>query len=215
MLFKIKVKIFLFSAMLAFITSNAQEDTASIRTNFQNFKTAIFEEDSQGVLDLIDSNSFLYYSRIFKLAKSADSVQVEKLPIYEKGLVFAIRIRGQNHDLLKMSDSSFFMYAVENRLVDQAGMPLSGGDLGEISISAIKATANFLVVNIKLPYQVIFSKQQNKWKVDITSLIPVSNMVLKSMAVRDNKTDTEFLLSIAKMSSEESDLKSIWQPLKR
>ena len=107
------------------------------------------------------------------------------------------------------------MYAVENRLVDQAGMPLSGGDLGEISISAIKATANFLVVNIKLPYQVIFSKQQNKWKVDITSLIPVSNMVLKSMAVRDNKTDTEFLLSIAKMSSEESDLKSIWQPLKR
>ncbi|MFT3746670.1 MAG: hypothetical protein QM768_00055 [Agriterribacter sp.] len=196
------------------LNATAQHDTILIRQSFDDLKYAILERDGNKAINYIDKNTFTFYSNIFLKVKMYDSVSVEALPIFEKILVFAARFKNVKDNIKSMSDSAFFKYAVKENLVGNFGNPIGGSDLGKITTFGDSARGQLMISLIDVPFsQIMFHHEDKKWKVDLTYLIPISNLALKHLVITSKKSDTEFIISMIKSSGVLNDEHMLWQPL--
>ena len=193
----------------------AQSDSILIKQSFDRLKDALLEENGKEAIKLVDRNTLDYYAKIFEQAKTYDSLQVEQLPILEKIEVFAIRMKAQKEDITSMDDRSFFSYAVENRMVNTVGLPIAGTELGTITMEKDSARGQLMINAMKLPFYINFYHEKGSWKVGLSSIFPISNQALKQVAMSSKKTDTEFLIEMSRMASEEKYNSIIWKPLSK
>lgn len=193
--------------------SFAQTDTIVIRQSFNDLKDALLEPDGQGVLNLVDRNTFSFYSGILSKAKNYDSVGVESLQIIEKILVFTVRVRAEKDNIKAMGDSAFFRYMVNEGLIDKIGFSIAGTELAMVTVSGDSALGQLQLPPIALPYKVKFRLENNTWKTDLNSLMFVSNLAIKQMVFASKKSDTAFLLAFIKEDGQVSDERILWKPL--
>jgi hypothetical protein len=191
----------------------AQTDTTPIRQSFNFLKAALIEENGKEAVKYIDDSTLTYYSQLYQQAKTLDSLQVENLSVLNKAHVFALRVKAQTQPLPSANGKPFFVYAVDNGLVDKVGPPISGTELGSIIIDKSGAKGQLMLNNTKLPYFVNFRYEKNEWKVDITSLFSITTQLLHQLAVNSNMTDTDFILETSQAASDAKVRSSIWKPL--
>lgn len=208
-------KHFCLSLILLFavpIKNFAQNDSIQIRQSFDDLQYALLQENGSDAIHLIDKNTFNFYSALLFKAKTYDSTLVEKLNIYEKAFLFSVRLRDAKDDVKSMDDSSFIKYATDQGMIDKMGLTIGGATLGNIKISADSATSQLMLLNTVSLAQLKFRKYGNKWRVDLSSLIPMSNLAMKHMVIQRKQTDTEFLLSVIR-ENESLDQQALWRPL--
>ncbi|MFT3706006.1 MAG: hypothetical protein QM802_26805 [Agriterribacter sp.] len=201
--------------------SFAQNDTMLIRQSFNDLKMALLESDASKVIGLIDKNTFAFYSKMLLKAKTYDSVQVENLFFFEKLLIFTIRLKDEKDNIRTMNDSSFFQYAIKNKMMEQISGIVGGSILtsvniyGDSAMGQLMLDTTFISLKVNLPYQVKFRLENKQWKVDIAAFFPVLNLAFKQMVFNSKKTDTEFLVSIIKSGSILKDERILWKPLNK
>ena len=195
------------------ICSFAQADTSNIRKSFDNLKLALLDEDGNKAIMLVDKNTFAFYSGILLKAKTYDSVQVEKLQIFEKILVFGVRFRDEEDNIKTMTDSAFFTYVVNKGMMNKIGFAIGGTELGAITVAGDTALGQLGLAVTPLPYKLTFRLEENIWKVDLSSLNIISHFALKHLVLTNKQTDTEFLISMIRSGGKLIDERILWNPL--
>jgi len=199
-------------------------DKAKILLSFDNLKTALLNEDGKEVLNYIDSRTFNYYGGILKKSRTLDSTATEKLPLFDKAFVFITRHLSLKDKIGLMNDTSFFIYAVEHKMIDKIGSSIGGTDIDTIIISKDSAKARLMVskqvqdilqlkdINIGLP-GLYFYKERDNWKVNLTSQIPFTYAAIKYAVKNAGLSETEFLLANMPQESKEKIGSEIWKPI--
>src|SRR6266542_1557343 len=203
----------IFTMTWLIISCNGQtkDDAKDIKDCFAGYKSSILENKGDEAIKWVDKNTLNYYGKMLQLAISADSKTVSNLGILDKMTVLTVRHRIPKEEVLKMKGNSFFTYAINSGMVGKNSVMTL--EIGDIEISGNLAKGQLVVNGQKAPLYFQFNKENDKWKIDITSIFPASIIGLKQVIKNNGLTENEFILNALRgLTGKEADV-SIWKPL--
>lgn len=208
-----KFKTILFSILL--ITTSScigQENTKKLVNDaYNNYKTAILNDKGEEAVKYVDSRTIKYYNDILELVKNADSVTVTNLSILDKLMVFTIRHTSTKKDILSFDGKGLLIYAIKNGMVGKNSV--SNNTIGEIKIDSNFAKGQFITNGQKTNFYFHFYKEDEQWKIDLTSIFPLSTLAFKKLVTDSGQNENDYLFSLLEILTGIKPGKEIWNKL--
>lgn len=194
-------------------SESIEESIKKVENSFSGYKAAILEGKGKEAIKWVDQNTLDYYEKILEIAKSGDKATVQNLGLLDKWTVLSVRHRIPREEVLNMDGRSFFIYAVDEEFIGKKSV--RDVEIGEIEVNGKTARGKIITEGDFDPMYFDFHKEGNKWKIDLTSLYPVSEAELEKARERNAKPDDEFILEILRMMTRKEPAPNIWDPLTR
>ena len=182
-----------------------------VKKSFDNYKSAILNDKGEEAVKFVDSRTIKYYSDILELVKTADSAKVETISILDKLMVFSIRHRTAKEDVLNFDGESLLVYAINSGMVGKNSV--ANNSIGEVKIEGNYAKGQFISNGQKAPFYFDFYKEDKQWKIDLTSLFPISTKAFKKMADDSGQNQNDYLFSLLEMITGNKPDIEIWKPI--
>ena len=183
-----------------------------VRKAFDSYKSAILNDKGEEAVKFVDSRTIKYYNNVVDLVKNADSSKVETLSILDKLMVFSIRHRTSKEDILSFDGKTLLIYAIKSGMVGKNSV--ANNSIGEVTIDGNFAKGQFVVNGQKAPFYLHFYKEEQQWKMDLTSLFTVSTSAFKKMADDSGQNENEYLFDLLEIITGKKPGPGIWQPIK-
>ena len=200
--------ILLVAGQLAYGQKNEEK---RVKESFDNYKTAILSDKGYEAVKYVDNRTINYYNDILELVKTADSSKIETLSILDKLMVFSIRHRTSKEDILSFDGKSLLVFAIKGGMVGKNSV--ANNTIGGVTIDKDFAKGQLLVNGEKTSFYFHFYKEYGQWKIDLTSLFPVSIMAFKTMAENSGQDQNEYLFSLLEMITGKKTGTEIWDPI--
>lgn len=201
----------LFSTINAFGQSNPSND--DITNTLNEFKKSIIDTNGESAVNLLSSHSLDYFEVILNNVSNSPKDIVSKLSIVDKMIVLGARQKLTSSEASKLDGKSFFNFAVKAGIVNK-GM-IKSIEISNIVIDGEKAQADIVTNNIETGVKLDFARENNKWKIDIISIYPATNLLLKNMIEMMGKDEDDFVLGIIEQNTGQKLTEEIWLPLNR
>ena len=198
-----------------FWTSSAygqKNEEKLVRKSFDSYKSAILNDKGEEAVKYVDSRTIKYYSDILELVKNGDSTKIETLSILDKLMVFSIRHRTSKQDILSFDGKTLLVYAIKSGMVGKNSV--ANNTIGDVTIDSSFAKGQFISNGNKAPFYFHFYKEDQQWKIDLTSLFPISTKAFKKMADESEQNQNEYLFSLLEMITGKKPTQEIWQSIK-
>lgn len=192
-------------------TFGQKSEEKLVKKSFENYKTAILNDRGNEAVLYVDIRTIKYYSDILDLVKTADSAIIETLSILDKLMVFSIRHRTSKEDILSFDGKSLLVYAIKSGMVGKNSV--ANNSIGDVIIDSDFAKGQFIANGQKAPFYFHFYKEEGQWKVDLTSLFPVSTVAIKKMAEDSEQSENEYLFYLLEIITGEKPGAEIWRPI--
>lgn len=190
----------------------AKQDKKQITACFEQYKTAILQEDAELALKCLDSNTISYYSTIASLSRTATRDNIDTLPIMSKLLVIVVRHRVPKQELLKMKGRELILYAVKNGMLgDKASIDQT--TITKISIEDNTARAMFRDGKEVTNNYFRFNKEAEGWKLDMTSIFSTVAKSFNRVISQSGLTENDFIFRLAESTTGRRVDDTIWEPL--
>ena len=193
------------------LTYGQKSEEKLVKKSFDNYKSAILNDKGEEAVKYVDSRTIKYYSEILELVKTADSSKIETLSILDKLMVFSIRHRTDKNDILSFDGETLLVYAIKSGMVGKNGVV--NNSIGEVIIESEFAKGQFITNGQKTPFYFHFYKEEGQWKIDLTSLFPVSTMAFKKMVDESGEDQNDYLFSLLEIITGRKPGPEIWQPI--
>jgi len=191
-----------------------------VRASFKLLKNAVAKNLDDRFLELIDEETENYFSRIKKAATTADRKELEAFlertntPEVDKLYIFSIRTLFRNKQIKQKSVEEFMSLLLAHGLFRD----LKDVDIEDVEIKneGIAKAEILTKLNYKtsLAGSLIFIKDQDDWKVDLSSRLPQMNKRIKAFC-RYKKIDTEGISCLNEFAKDggefEFDEEVIWE----
>ncbi len=188
------------------VSANADEVSAA----FQKYKTAILASDAESAHQMIDENTKIYYKELLKIILYADETQSKTMPPLAKIALIQGRHLIPNDKLTLMNEESYFKYAVEHGWIGKNSV--SDMQITDISVNQDTATSKISKGNKTAPFGFMFRNESGVWKIDLTSVLPVSDQAIKQVIQNSGKNENEYIFAIIEKLSGKKVQPSIWKP---
>lgn len=200
--------------LLVFATSQliGQTEEEAIKNCYNGYKQAILDDRGADAVEYIDQHTLEYYTTCLDRAIYMDSASVEKLQIVDKMTVLGIRHRIPKEDIYKMDNRALFQRTIEEGMISKNSVKSS--ELGVVRIEGNFATGNVVADGSPTPINFHFYKEENDWKIDLTSIFPVPQKALSQMISDLGVSETDFTLQSLGQVTGSAPTRSILNPLK-
>lgn len=204
---------FLLALLLVQHPAIAQEDLAQNPVNiaFQTYKTAILNDDAETAFESVDSNTIQYYADMLDYALHLSEEQTRQLRLIDLLTVLAVRHRVPDDVARSMNPETFFKYGVSNGWVGKNSV--MGLEVVRVDIDGDFAITRVAANGVESPAAFHFHREGGTWKLDLTSIMAVSNLALTQVAEQQGLTEAELLFSLLESVSGKKVDESIWQPI--
>jgi hypothetical protein len=203
--------LFLMLLVNSSVAYGQKKQEKAVRACFDGYKEAISNEKGEKAASFVDNHTIAYYTDILTLVRQADSASVQALSISDKLMVLMIRHRTAKHDMLTFSGRDLFVFAVNEGMVGKSNLP--GATIGEVTFKGASAEGQFVHQGQPSPFSFGFNQENGKWKIDLTSIFPVSNMAFQNMVAESGQPEDAYLLSLLAMLTGREPGPDIWQPV--
>ncbi|WP_336513834.1 hypothetical protein [Pollutibacter soli] len=183
----------------------------AVKECFEKYKAAIMNDKGEDAANWVDQNTINYYSSVLAKVRNADSATVDQLSLLDKLMVFSIRHRARVEEIKTMDGKGLIVYAIKNGMVGKNSV--ARNSIGDITINGKKAKGQVLVNDEKTPLYFEFNKEYEVWKMDLTSIFPVSEKAFRGMIDESGETENEFLFRVLKMLTNRDVTGDIWKPV--
>jgi len=200
-----------FFLMLSMVVQAQPKEEKAVRACFESYKEAISKEKGQLAVQYVDSRTIGYYSDILELVRHADSAAVQDLSVMDKLMVFSIRHRTAKEDILAFSGRDLLIYAIEEGMIGKDN--LQSASIGNVVIMDQKAEGQFLHNGDPAPFSFHFYREDGSWKMDLTSIFPISNIAFESMVAESGEQEDVYLFSLLAILTGRAPGPEIWQPV--
>lgn len=189
-------------------SENSQE---LIRQCFSNYKSAILNDKGQEAVEYVDSRTLAYYQEILDKTIMADSTEVDQLNIMDKLMVFSIRHRTPKEDILKFDGKQLLVYAIQEGMVGKSSV--ANIEIGEIEFDSGFSKGQLVTGGTPTPIYFHFYKEEEEWKIDLTSLFPVATQAFQGMADESGQDENEYLFMLLEMITGDKPASGIWKTI--
>jgi hypothetical protein len=197
---------------LFFIQVNAQEKAKkAVRNCFTNYKEAILNDKGQEAVEHLSVKTINYYNNILDLSLHADSNKMEELRLMDKFMVLALRHRTPIDKLRSFDGRKTLIFAIEKGMIGKNSV--ARNEIGEVSIDKNKAEAQAIINNQPTPIQFVFYKENDDWKLDLTSIFSISSKGFEQLIKSQDKSENEYLLYLLELTTSIKVSNDIWKPI--
>lgn len=201
--------------VLAIVQSGCNEapsqEVTFVRDCFDGYKQAILDQNGDAAVAFVDLNTLGYYEKMRKLALDGSSADVRKLSTIDKIMVLMLRQLVPVRELSAMTAESLFVYAVDKGWVGKESV--INNALGDIEVSGSSATGVHISEGRPSPFKWNFQNENGKWKIDITSVMPIANEAFSAVVQQSGLSEDDFLFRVLESISEKEVSDEIWEPL--
>ncbi|WP_420457365.1 hypothetical protein [Rubrivirga sp.] len=193
----------------------AQDDPAAVAQAFEAYRTAVLASDGRAALDAVDAATVRYYGAMLDLALDADSATVAREPLIHQLLVLALRGRVSADTLRAMDPVSAFVYGVDRGWIGRESVERI--ELGRVTVRGDRATATLESAGRPVPtLQFGFSREDGRWRFDLTSFQSGLSAELEAVAKRAGMTGSELVEQmLASVIGEPAAFDDLWHPVGR
>ena len=203
---------FLVLLLSPFCAFGQKSEVKAVKASFDNYKQAILNDRGEEAVQYVDSRTIKYYGEVLDKVKHADSATVNALALMDKVMVFSVRHRTTKEDIMSFDGKSLLVYAIRSGMVGKNSVVNSS--IGEVTIEGTFAKGQYVSNGQKAPFNFSFYKEDNGWKVDLTSVFPTTNMVFRKLVDESGQTENDFLFSILETLTGKRPGDEIWIPTK-
>lgn len=166
-----------FRAAFSLVAQVADEE--AIRKNFEDYSTALVNQNGEEAANLVGSRTIHYYNIIAEMVRDADSVKVQSLPTLDKIMVLVVRQKVPKEDLLSFDGKALFVYAINHGMIEKR--TVGHLKLGAITTEKDSAKAQLVVQGTEFPQSITFHKEGGQWKYDLTSSFPLAMPAIQKL----------------------------------
>ncbi len=211
MTLKIKIVGVFILLLTAQLTYGQESEEKLVKKSFDRYKSAILNDKGKEAATYVDSRTINYYGEILELVKTADSLKVEALPIIDKFIVFAVRHRTSRQDILNFDGKALLVFAIKSGMVGKNSV--ANISIGDVIIDNDFAKGQFISNGQKAPIYFHFYKEDGLWKIDLTSLFPVSGEAFQKIVDESGESQNDYLFSLLEMLTGKKPGAEIWHPI--
>ncbi len=182
-----------------------------VKKAFTNYKTAILNNNGKKAFYCVDSNTYFYFEKMQAFAKTADSVTIDGLNIIDKIMVLSLRHRVEAKDLLTWNTQQIFEFAVNSGMVGKNSVATFTPS--KVTIDKKFAKLELLASGKKNPNIFHLYKQNNAWKLDLTSIMAAGAIAFRQMLIDAGKNENEVIIQLLNALEQKSVSPTIWLPL--
>lgn len=171
---------------------NLQEspEVFRVRDSFESYINATVNNNGQAALDLLDTKTKDYYKTALSIVLYAEREDVERLDALDKFLVLRSRNVIPKQQLVTFQGDDLLLYALNNGMI--------GKDIVRLKIQNqnIRTNGNFAQAIIEEAggrFTLNFYKEDNIWKIDITSVLKNARFLYDKIQKELNMDDNEFV----------------------
>lgn len=181
-----------------------------IRRAFNGYKAAILRQDGDAAVLLVDRTTLEYYSRMKALALDGSKSEVRQLTPMNKIMVLTLRHRVAVDELRAMTAEALFIYAVNHGWIGKSSV--LDTEIGELRVFGADASAEYIKNRVSTSLKFRFKKELGKWKLDLTSLIPIADQAMTMLIEKQGLDEDAFIINLIESVSGKRVSASIWQP---
>jgi hypothetical protein len=195
---------------LFFFQSQAQEkEEAKIKSCFAAYKKAILDDEGQKAVEFLSNKTIQYYAKSIDYCLHSDSTTVSELSLMDKFMVLALRHRTSAENLRNFTGKEALIYAIQEGMVGKNSVALN--EIGKIKIKENTAEAQLVVRGNPTPVNFTFFKENSVWKLDLTSIFPITEKAFQQLIENSDQSENEYLLNLLLLSTQEAPSKDIWK----
>jgi hypothetical protein len=184
----------LFLLVLSISAFTQKSEVKAVKASFDNYKQAILNDKGEEAVQYVDSRTINYYGDVLEKVRSADSATVNRLDLLDKVMVFSVRHRATKEDILSFDGKGLLVYAIKSGMVGKNSVVNSS--IGDVTVEGTFAKGQYVSNGQKAPFNFDFYKEDNAWKVDLTSIFSTTNIAFRKLVEESGQTENEFLFSI-------------------
>lgn len=188
----------------------SQSEADLVRGTFLAYKEAILQQQGRSAVSLVNRATLQYYARMKLLALEGQEKEVRLLSPMNKIMVLSLRHRLAVGDLGKMTPEEVFAYAVNQGWIGKSSVLDS--DIGQVQVFGRDASAEYVKSGKPTPLKYRFTKEEGKWRIDLTALMPVADQAMRMLIQKQGFDEDTFIISLIESVSGRKVLPSIWQP---
>jgi len=180
--------------LLPFLTiyCSGQNDEELVGQSFEAYKSAILNDKGEQAVKYVDSLTIAYYSKLLEIVKYGDSITVDALPILGKIIVLTVRAQVAKNKIISLDGKGLFVFAIKNGMISKSSV--STLTVGDVAVDSGFAKMQIVHNGKVSPLYLYFHKEQNQWKVDLTSLFPSFSPIMKKQVSESGKTENDFCI---------------------
>jgi hypothetical protein len=190
--------------------SGPVDDVAEVRSVFDGYMQALARGDGATAADLVDQNTIDYHERMVQLARTADSTEVARLDVMERIMVLGLRMQVDRETLRRMDGRQAVALGSSAGLA--GGSELAALDIGAVTVDGDRASAPIRLGGFPVPAKFHFTREQEGWRMDVTSLFDISRMAFDQMALRRGESSNEWLMELLEETSGTPPPADLWHP---
>jgi len=197
--------------LFPFLLNAQTEDTEQrIRDCFYRYRDAIMQSDADAAFKEINQNTRDYYADMLDRIWYADADEIGEMTVIEKVFIAQSRHRIPVEELKLFNEESYFKYAVEEGWIGRE--TVASIELLNVAVNGENAMTTFARDGRALPFGFSFSLEEGDWKIDLVSIIPVSNMGLEHAINNSEFDEEEFVFKVVESLSGTPVTQQIWTP---
>ncbi len=208
-----KKKLYTLFISLSIIASciGQENEESLVKASFNGYKTSILNDQGEKAISFVDTRTISYYNEILEKVIKADSLTVNSLGILDKLMVLSIRHMTPKEDILSFNGKGLLTYAIKEGMVGKNSV--INTEIGDVEIDGEFAKGQFISNGQKAPLYFHFYKENDNWKVDLTSIFPPSALAFKKMIEDNGEVENEYLIQLLEMISGKKPLNNVWKPI--
>jgi len=199
--------VLLITSMVSMAQSQSEQE--AVKQAFNNYKTAILNDEGTKAATCTNSKTITYYNNILEKVKHTDSVSINNLKLLDRFTVFAIRYRTSKQDIMKFNGRSLLIHVINMGMVGKNSV--MNNTIGDVEINGHTAKGQLLVNGNASPFQMKFTKESGQWKIDITSVFPIAETAFTKMIQSSGQDENMYLLMILSMTTKDKPQNNIWK----
>ena len=199
---------FALTLTVGFVVAQNSEQVA-VKASFDRYKQAILNDRGEEASECVDSRTIKYYDQMLDLVKNADSAKVNSSSIIDKIMVFSIRHRATRDEILSFDGKSLFVYAIKKGMVSKNSV--SNVTISEAMVDGDFAKAQLISQGQAVPIYFHFYREGGNWRINLTSLFPMTNGLFKKMVTDSGQEENEYLFSLLEILTGKRPSEEIWQ----
>jgi len=191
--------------------SKTSDDENAIRDCWTLYKDSILDRDGITAITCVSSSTLDYYGEMKDIALTGDESEVKNLSIANMLMVLMLRHLVDPDELATMTSEDLIIYAIDRGWIGEDSVVNS--EIGKITISNNRAFAVYLMGGEETSLRYEFVLENDQWKFDLASLIPITNTALRETLEANGINEHEFIFLTLESISGIKVSDDIWQPL--
>jgi hypothetical protein len=178
--------------------TGCSSEADEVKKCFYAYRDAVLNGHVTEAAELGSSETTRYYANILRLVFEASGSETRALDPMDRIMVLMLRHQVSVENLRKMDGRGLIAYLVAGGVIGKNSIVSNviSNDIGEIAVSGNHATGVHVANQQATIQKWRFTKEQGRWKFDITSIKPAVNTAFREMAKKSGSTENEFIKTL-------------------